>query len=142
VDDDYSTAGVSSASHLPYWLLFVAFVLFLLWRVTRAREQFVLSIRHGELLVIRGCVPGGLLHEFRDVVATVARGEITATRGPQGRVTTVGLNPQVAQRVRNVFGLCKKAALRSAPPLSNPNWGQRLGHTALAWWCHNRQSAH
>ena len=136
----YPAADPAESFSVTYWLVFVAFVVFLLWRVKRAREQFLLSIRDGEVLVIRGCIPSGLLHDFRDVVAMVTRGKITATRGAEGLVTTHGLNVQVAQRVRNVFGLCRKTALHTAPPLANPNWGQRLGLTALAWWCHNRRT--
>lgn len=118
-------------------LVLVAFVIVVLIASARANELFYLSVRHGEVLVVRGRVPPRLLSDIRDVVgrAAVKSASIRAVKeSGAARLSVSGeVDANIAQRLRNVFGLYPIASLRSAPVISNPTLGQILGIAWLAW---------
>ncbi|MFW5921274.1 MAG: DUF3634 family protein [Polyangiales bacterium] len=117
------------------------FVLVVLLLVTRANEVFRISVRDGELLVIRGHVPPGLYAEIEDVVrrGRVERASIRAVKsGGNARLVVQGASPGTAQRLRNVFGTRGLEGLRADTPQPSRNLGQRLGWEWLAWRLRNR----
>ena len=102
----------------------------------RFNELFALSIRHGQLLLVRGRVPPGLLDAFADIARTsrIERATVRAVRGMQhARLVIRGVDDGTAQRFRNVFGIHPVHELRAAPPVADRNFGQLLGWTWLAW---------
>jgi uncharacterized protein DUF3634 len=111
-----------------------ALVVALVW--WRLNELFLVSVREGKVLVVRGAVPGPLLREIRDVVsrAGVRRASIRAVRGStHARLDASGVDARVQQQLRNVFGLYPVQKLRAAKPLDRKNIGQLLGFAWLAW---------
>jgi hypothetical protein len=113
----------------------VALVVF--WLASRARELFVVSVRGGRVLVVRGRVPLGFLGDVRTVVARppVRWATIRAVKGEHhARLVVSGdLDDGRAQRLRNAFGLRPMSQLRSAPLVDRPTLGQWLGIAWLAW---------
>jgi hypothetical protein len=113
----------------------VALVVF--WLASRARELFVVSVRGGRVLVVRGRVPAGFLGDIRTVVARppVRWATIRAVKGEHhARLVVSGdLDDGRAQRLRNAFGLRPMSQLRSAPLVDRPTLGQWLGIAWLAW---------
>jgi hypothetical protein len=102
----------------------------------RRNELFLLSIRQGEVLHVRGRIPLALRDALADVIrdARVERGSVRAVRGPEhARLVVRGADERTAQRLRNVFGTNPIRLLRTAPRASNENFGQMLGWTWLAW---------
>jgi hypothetical protein len=103
--------------------------------LTRANELFFVSVRGGDVLLVRGRLPPPLLDEIGDVIgrAGVARGSVRAVveRGAP-RIVARGLEEGVAQRLRNVLGLYSLRQIRHAPRAPR-NLGQALGITWLAW---------
>ncbi|MBP9087165.1 MAG: DUF3634 family protein [Kofleriaceae bacterium] len=115
----------------------------LLGRVLAVGELFYVSVRNGETLIIRGDVPGAMLHEFREAVLnpTVRRGAIVARiDGNGGQLYCTGeISKGREQRMRNTFMLHPLSKLRSAERTSPPgprNLGQVLGIAWLAWRLH------
>ena len=108
----------------------------LLW-YRRSSELFCVSVRRGKVLVVRGRVPGRLLSDIRDVVASppVARATIRAVKQEHGAqiIASGGVDECRAQRLRNIFRLYPMANLRAAPPISRPTLGQLIGIAWLAW---------
>ena len=88
---------------LGYWL----------WR--RAQLLFRIEIRDGKQTVTRGYVPMGLLNDFGAAVRGVKRGEVEAYKAEGGARLSFGgdVEPGVAQRLRNIFGLYPVARLRT-----------------------------
>jgi Protein of unknown function (DUF3634) len=112
----------------------IVFALFLLW-TWRSNELFHLSVRSGKVLLIRGRIPAGLLADFRTVLKRSERASVRVQKTSSGgRLTTTGLTDGTTQQLRNMFGLCPQAQLRSAKPIANPSLGQLLGIASLAWW--------
>jgi len=103
----------------------------------RSRELFYLSVRRGRVLVVRGRVPGGFLHETAETVKSpmVTRARIRGVRGDYGAKLVFGgaLDEGRQQRLRNVFALYPAAQLRAADPIKRPTLGQLLGWAWLAW---------
>ena len=123
---------------MPYLLILVVIVVLiaLFVVVPRMNELFLVSVRGGRVLVVRGRVPPGLLHDIEDVVqrAGVERATIRALKAPEGaRLVVSGVDEGVAQRLRNAFRLQPMAQLRAAPILEERNLGQVLGIVWLAW---------
>jgi hypothetical protein len=120
-------------------LLLVGFVIFALW-VARAGELFLVSLRNGQVLLVRGRVPQGLLGDFREVVARppVMRATIRAVRAAEGaRLLVLGdIDAGRHQRLRNTFALRPVSALRAAPVADDRSIGQVLGIVWLAWLLH------
>jgi hypothetical protein len=120
------------------WLPIVAVVLIVgFWAFTRSRTLFVLSVRDGRVLVVRGRIPGRLLQELRDVVSRppVRRATIKAWASEDGgHLSASGVDEGTEQRLRNVFRLFPIAQLRNAPRIAQPTIGQLLGIAWLAWW--------
>jgi Protein of unknown function (DUF3634) len=106
-----------------------------LWWFTRSRELFVLSVRQGRVLVVRGRVPPGLLRDFRDILGPTKLDGTVKALASEDRSSLVadGDVAQVAQRLRNTFGLRPVSQLRQAPLIERPNLGQLLGIAWLAW---------
>jgi hypothetical protein len=118
------------------WLSFGVFFVLAAAGLRRATELFCLSVRGGEVLLVRGRIHASLLDDLRDVARRdrVASGTLRALRsGGDVRLEVRGVREGTAQRFRNVFGLTSKRALRSAPPPSRRNLGQMLGIAWLAW---------
>jgi hypothetical protein len=118
-------------------LLLVAIVVGLWWS-WRSRELFYLSVRRGKLLVVRGRVPGGFLHEASETVRRpmVARASIRGHKGEHGAQLSFSgdLDEGRRQRLRNVFALYPASQLRAADPIKRPTLGQILGIAWLAWF--------
>lgn len=119
------------------WLPILAvLVLVGVWAYTRSRTLFVLSVRDGRILVVRGRIPGRLLQEFRDVVSRppVRSATIKAWASEDGgHLTASGVDEGTEQRLRNVFRLFPISQLRNAPRIAQPTIGQILGVAWLAW---------
>ena len=110
----------------------VAFFLVLM----RAHERFVIAVRNGRTLVMRGRIPLSLRNEIADVVARarVASATLRVVRsGGAARMIAVGVDATVAQRLRNVLGLYPDHKLRAAPMTERRNLGQLLGIPWLAF---------
>jgi hypothetical protein len=109
----------------------------------RGSELFVLSVRDGRVLVVRGAVPIRLLNEVGDVVRAgepVRRGTVRATIDGRKRtdLEITGMDDSRDQRLRNVFFTFPAARLLAASPSPERNLGQRLGIASLAWLLHDR----
>jgi hypothetical protein len=73
----------------------------------RLNEEFFVSIRDAEVMVVRGFVPRALLEAFSDIARDVRieRATLRAVRGSRGtRLFVRGVDDRVAQCFRNVFG--------------------------------------
>jgi hypothetical protein len=125
-----------------FFLLAGAAVGLVLWLSWRARVLFELSVRDGRVLVVRGRVPTGYLHDVEAIVsrARVARGSVTAVRDERhARIVVSGdIDEACAQRLRNTFGLRPVSQLRAAPIIAKPTLGQVLGIAWLAWMLDRR----
>lgn len=102
----------------------------------RGNELFLISVRDGKLLVVRGRVPVSLLSDFRDIVnrPTVKRGTIKGYKGEYGaQISTRGIDEGREQRMRNTFQLYPASKLRSAPIDKQRTFGQVMGVVWLAW---------
>ncbi len=74
----------------------------------RANEMFLLSIRQGQVDVVRGRVPAALLEAISDVArdTRLEHATLRGIRGPTGaRLVVHGADDRVAQQLRNVFGV-------------------------------------
>ncbi len=117
---------------LALGLVVVAFVVV----VSRANELFLLSVREGEVLLVRGRIPVSLRQDIADVVkrAGVQRASLRAVRSQRSsRLVVHGVDEGTAQRLRNVFGVHPIQRLRAAPLPDRRNLGQVLGFVWLAW---------
>jgi hypothetical protein len=122
---------------LSSWLpLALVAGLLAVWWFTRTRDLFVVSVRDGKVLLIRGRIPGRLLNEFRDVVSRprVRRATIRAWAAEDGgHLSASGVDPGTEQRLRNVFRTFPLSQLRNAPAIDKPSVGQLAGVAWLAW---------
>jgi len=122
---------------LGYYLILGVVLLVFGQALMRANEMFVISVRNGRTLVMRGRIPSSLREEIDDVVARarVSRASLRVVRsGGTARMIATGVEPAVAQRLRNVLGLYPDHKLRAAQAPSRRNLGQLLGLPWLAWW--------
>ena len=107
------------------------------WMLSRANELFVLSARGGRVLLLRGRLPRALERELAAVLRQgSATGRLRAVReGGRTRLVGEGLDPELEQRLRNVFFASRYAKMRwLAEGDRRPrNLGQRLGWEWLAW---------
>ncbi|MEM9069151.1 MAG: DUF3634 family protein [Myxococcota bacterium] len=123
---------------MPFVLLVVAVaaIAFFVF-VPRLNELFLLSVRDGEVLLVRGRIPIRVQQDIADVIrrAQTPRGSIRAVRSHQAsRLVVRGMDEGTAQRLRNVFGIHPVQRLRAAPlPVNGRNVGQILGFAWLAW---------
>ena len=121
---------------------FLAFVAIVLFLASRARELFVLSVRNGRVLVVRGRVPPGFLGDVKGIVLNppVHAATIRAHKdADHARLAISGdIDEGRAQRLRNTFGIRPMAQLRSAPLVNKPTLGQVLGIAWLAWMLDRR----
>lgn len=104
--------------------------------VPRMNELFLISVRGGKLLVVRGRVPVRLRQDLADVIcrASVKRARIRAVReSGHARLIAHGVDQGTSQRLRNAFGIHPVQRLQAAPLLPHRNLGQILGFTWLAW---------
>lgn len=113
-----------------------------LWWFTRTGELFCVSVRDGRVLVVRGRVPSGLLHEMAEAMRrpVVRRGTIRAIKTEHGGrlVFSGGIDEGRQQRMRNVFALYPASKLRQAPAIGKPTLGQLTGIAWLAWFLDRR----
>jgi hypothetical protein len=108
----------------------------LVYAAGRARELFVLSVRRGELLLVRGSLPPDLFEALADVIerGQVQRTTIRVARNDgHARLTASGVDEFTLQRLRNVVGTFKLKRLEEASWPRRRNLGQRLGVAWLAW---------
>ena len=107
------------------------------WWLTRMRELFMVSVRDGKVLVVRGRVPGAMLHEIAESMSRprVRRGTIKAYKTETGSRLSFGgdIDEGRQQRMRNVFALYPASQLRHAPAIERPTLGQLMGVSWLAW---------
>lgn len=122
-------------------LLIVLALVAYLW-TARARELFCLSVRDGQVLVVRGRIPAALLSDVREVVSkpVVRRAMIRAVKEEHGARLCVsgGMDEGREQRLRNIFQLYPLSNLRAASAVARPSLGQVLGIAWLAWWLDRR----
>lgn len=102
---------------MPFILIaiVVAVVAYLL--VSRSRELFVIGVRDGTLIVVRGTVPQGLLASFRDAIGAARSGKIRAYRTPTGAQLDASgdIDAAIEQRLRNILGLYPMSKLSARP---------------------------
>jgi hypothetical protein len=116
-------------------LVCAAAVVAYLW-YERRRELFVVSVRDGRALLVRGRLPTGLAQAIQDIVSTppVRRARIRAYKDEnRARLTATGMGGSLEQRLRNVFSIHPISALVAAPPINQRSVGQFLGIAWLAW---------
>ncbi len=122
---------------MPLFVLLVLLVIIVFGVViSRANELFFLSIREGEVLLVRGRIPIGVRHDLEDVLqrADVRDASLRAVRSSgHSRLLVTGVDEGVAQRLRNAFGVHPVQKLRAAPIATDRNLGQVLGIMWLAW---------
>ena len=96
-----------------------------------------MSVREGKVLVVRGRVPGGMLHEIAESMSRprIRRCSIKAVKTESGgRLQFSGdIDEGRRQRMRNVFALYPASQLRQAPAIDQPTVGQLAGVAWLAW---------
>lgn len=118
------------------WLIVGAALLLLWWWAGRASELFMVSVRDGKVLVVRGRLPQSLLNDFHAAVRHVRRGSIRALLQAGGaQVYASGdIDEGSEQRLRNIFRLYPVARLRAVESdRSSRSLGQVLGIVWLAW---------
>jgi len=119
-------------------ILLAGFLVFL-YVVYRRNELFLLSIREGRVIVVRGRVPPGFLDDVRTIVKGVRSATIRVAKDDDhARLTASGVDERVLQRLRNAFSTYPSSRLRSAPPIERPTLGQVLGIAWLAWLLERR----
>lgn len=119
-----------------YLFVGVLVLALLLW-TRNLNELFLVSVREGRALVVRGRIPAGLLSDIEDISRRprVARGSLRAYKSEGSAQLTISgaFDPNQAQRLRNTFSLYPVARLRAAPRIGRPTLGQILGIAWLAW---------
>lgn len=122
---------------MPVFFLLVLVVLVAFGAViARANELFYLSVRDGDVLLVRGRIPVRVRQDLVDVLkrAGVRDASIRAVRSSgHSRLVASGVDEGVAQRLRNAFGVHPVQKLRAAPLATDRNLGQLLGIVWLAW---------
>jgi hypothetical protein len=117
--------------------LFVTVIVVGAYLSWRSRELFYVSVRRGRVLVVRGRIPGGFLHEASETVRKpiVARAGIRGVKGENGAQLSFSgdLDEGRRQRLRNIFALYPASQLRAASRVERPTLGQLLGIAWLAW---------
>jgi hypothetical protein len=114
-------------------ILGVGFLVFF-FVARRLNELFLLSVRNGKVIVVRGRVPAGFVSDVRTIVRGQKSGTIRAVKNDgHARITTTGMGEHVEQRLRNAFSTYPASRLRAAPPIARPTLGQVLGIAWLAW---------
>jgi hypothetical protein len=117
-------------------LVLLAGVVGYLW-YERSVELFLVSVRDGRVLLVRGAIPQGLLNDLQGIAQAappVERGSIRAVRAERGvRLVPRGFDEGREQRLRNVLSLCPLSRLSAASPLTRKTVGQWLGIAWVAW---------
>jgi hypothetical protein len=118
-------------------------IIVLILVVTRMNELFMISVRQGRTLVVRGRIPPALLRDLEDVIsrAGIVQATIRAVKDENhARLVVTGTDEFTAQRLRNTFGIHPVSKLRKASaPDADRNLGQWLGWTWLAWLLFSRR---
>src|SRR5690349_20109993 len=97
-------------------LLVLAGLLLFFFIVQRMNELFLLSVRNGKVIVVRGRVPPGFLRDVRMIVRGIPRATIRGVKSEShARITASGVDERVLQRLRNPFGHHPASRLRAAP---------------------------
>ena len=125
------------------WLLGVGLgLLGVWWLAKRAGELFYISVRDGELLLVRGRIPSDTLEALADVIrrSHVRNARLRAVAlADRARLNMAGVDEFAAQRLRNTFALFPLQQLQSAPPRRDGNLGTLLGIEWLAWQLRSRR---
>jgi hypothetical protein len=137
--------GSLGDTSLDAWFILVVFIvgLVVFARTLSRGEFFVVAVRRGEVLHLRGRIPPGLLADIASVVKRppVARARLSAE--VQGNLVRLRISGDIdenrRQRLRNLLGLRTQPELRGAPAVRAPSWGQRLGWAWLAWRSEDRR---
>ncbi len=99
--------------------LAVVLVIGLLLAARNATVLFVVRIRAGKIVHVRGRVPQGLLSDLADVVKERPVSDAVIRARVEGGLVAVydkgDLSPQERQRLRNVVGCWPLAKIRSSP---------------------------
>ena len=121
----------------PILIAIAVFALIFFWVIPRINELFLISVRGGKLLVVRGNVPVAVKRDFADVIkrAGIEQATIRAIKtDSQARLVMGGVDEKTAQQLRNLFGIYPVSKLRTArPSIEQRNFGQRLGLVWLSW---------
>lgn len=119
------------------WLIGTGLVVLSLWWLTRrAGELFYISVRDGEVLLVRGRIPSDALDSLADVVrrSRVRNASLRAVAlADRAQLNMAGVDAQAEQRLRNTFALYPLQRLKSAPARKGGNLGTVLGIPWLAW---------
>ena len=121
---------------MPLLLILIPVVVIVYFALQRANELFLVSIRDGKLLLVRGRIPNALKNDFEDVVrrAQLRGGQLKAVLSSgHTRLVVSDMDEGVAQRMRNTFGTHSVQKLRAAPAPAERNLGQLVGIAWLAW---------
>ncbi|HEX2568620.1 MAG TPA: DUF3634 family protein [Polyangia bacterium] len=125
-----------------YTVIAIAGLLIAVWYFARMRELFVLSIRDGQTLLVRGHIPRNLLIALQEVLAhpPVPSGTVKAVRTEQGAQLSASgdIDERRVQRMRNIFGMYPVSQLSDARTTERRTLGQLLGIVWLAWWFDRR----
>src|SRR3989442_12251757 len=117
----------------PMWTaLVIVGVVAAFFYFERQRELFLLSVRGGRTLLVRGRIPRSLHIGMQEVVTDdppVAHASIRAVRGESAaRLVIDGdVDEGRSQRLRNVFAMFPASRLSAAERVSNRTTGQVLG---------------
>lgn len=122
---------------MSVWVVLLLITAWLVWG--RSRELFVLSMRDGEALLVRGGCPRSVREDLIDVLRQeqVERARIRALLdGDHVQLEASGVSDRTAQRLRNVVRLARVLQIKQAKPPKERNLGQWLGVEWLAWAMH------
>jgi len=85
------------------------------WFARRKAELFLLQLRAGKLVVVRGDPPGLLVGDLEEALRRTPQARVTirASRGPdRAELHVRGAAPPVEQQLRNIFGIHPLSRLR------------------------------
>lgn len=114
----------------------VPILLFVGLHAARLDEVFAVRIEDGKILLRRGRISPALLADFRDVVARYPKvvGSVRAVRRhPRPEIVVSDLPDDIAQRLRNVFGLHALRLLNDATVEAPPRRGFQVSVVLLVF---------
>ena len=112
----------------------VAFVV--LYVAQRRTELFLISVRGGRVLLVRGRCPGPLFHDLRDAITrqNIQRASVSAVRTSQGgRLAVSGMDDFAAQRLRNIFQTYPVSNFMLQESEQRRTWTQLVGIVWISW---------
>ena len=119
------------------WIVLgIAVALAVLYVAQRRTELFLLSVRGGRVLLVRGRCPGPLFHDLSDAITRqkIQRASVAAVRTPQGgRLSISGIDDFAAQRLRNIFQTYPISNFMLQESEQKRTWTQLLGIVWVSW---------